>query len=276
MVKNITLNIPKEILKMENWVSTHNGKPNQSINNPLFNFHTRHHPGFVLTMQHNICGIDIDDCIIVDKESQQKLIDNKALHFIQKMNTYTEFSRSGKGIHMLFKADKNKIAKLLGENRKGVRKKVGNIGWEFYIAQRQLVITGNVPQYKDIRYIEHEELKEFLDFMIPPKKNISIKDKSIKMKDKKILDIISRSRQKNKFHDLWNREPLDGNSDGDFALAGILSFYTQDENQIIRILRASPCGQRKKFDRDNYLYPMVRRAIDNRTGTYKDRRSYYA
>ena len=270
--------IPKKILEMKNWVSTNpkSGKPNMSIiSKKLFNFHTRVSPGFVFNFQHNICGVDIDDCITISQDCQGKKIDARSLYFIQKFDSYTEISRSGTGVHVLFEADKAKIAKLMGNDRQGVRKKIGNIGWEFYIAGRQFIITGN-SNGKDIRYIKFHELIEFLDFMIPKRQQPKASGESLSMDDEAIIRIISRSKQKDKFLELWNRDAIDGNSDGDMGLAGILAFYTQNIDQLVRILRAAPCGQRKKFDRDNYVYRLAQKAIDNRSGTYEVRRNSYA
>ena len=47
------------------------------------------------------CGLDIDDCINECGE-----ISAEALKIINLLNTYTEISRSGKGIHCIFIAEK--------------------------------------------------------------------------------------------------------------------------------------------------------------------------
>jgi putative DNA primase/helicase len=269
--------IPKKILEMRNWVSTDtkSGTPNTSISKNLFNFQETITPGFVFNHQHNISGVDIDDCITISQDCQGKMINKQALYFIQKFDSYTEISRSGTGIHILFEADKAKIAKVMGDERQGVRKKIGTVGWEFYIAGRQFIITGN-SNGKDIRYIKFHELTEFLDFMIPKRQQPKASGVSLSMDDEAIIRIISRSKQKDKFLELWNRDAVDGNSDGDMGLAGMLAFYTQDIEQLVRIIRSSPCGQRKKFDRDNYIYRLAQKAIDNRSGTYEVRRNSYA
>jgi len=260
--------IPKELMDMKNWVSTFNKKPNTSIHYELFNYNTRKNPGFVFTMAHDVCGIDIDDCITFDDKSQHKKTDEVVIAWAEKLKTYTEISGSGTGLHILFKADKTLIEKFLG-GKKGVRRKIAGIGYEFYIADRQFVLTGDShPKYQEIREINFEELEDFLNFIVKRPEKKVVEGVAPKLPDDKIIEIIKRSKQKGKFLDFWEREGIKGNSDGDIGLAGILAFYTQDEEQIVRIMRGAPC-YRSKFDRDNYLYPIAKKAIENRTGTYK-------
>jgi hypothetical protein len=53
-------------------------------------------------------------------------------------------------------------------------------------------------------------------------------------------------------------------SEADYAYIDIIAYYTQNKNQIARIFRNSPLGQRTKAQRADYVSRMISRAMDNR------------
>src|SRR5512139_3916358 len=57
------------------------------------------HLGFVFTESDEFCGIDLDNCI--DPETHQ--INEVALSMIQHINSYTEWSNSHLGVHIITK-----------------------------------------------------------------------------------------------------------------------------------------------------------------------------
>lgn len=70
-----------------------------------------------------------------------------------------------------------------------------------------------------------------------------------------------------KFQDLWHGRwegSYKSQSEADFALINIIAFYTRSHTQIVRLFRQSALGSRDKADRDNYLNPMVWRALADR------------
>lgn len=77
-------------------------------------------------------GIDIDDCISPDGK-----ISDMAADIIRIMNSYTEISPSGTGIHILFR-----LSTPLAEIGKGNRN--DTIGLEIYDSRRYLTVTGKV------------------------------------------------------------------------------------------------------------------------------------
>lgn len=107
----------------------------------------------------NFCGLDIDNCI----DAQGK-IHPKAIELIEILDTYTEISRSGRGIHCIFHARKP-----------GDICKNGNLDFckclELYDNGRYFALTGNIIRDKNIAhrqkqcdriyemYFKHREIK---------------------------------------------------------------------------------------------------------------------
>lgn len=91
--------------------------------------------GFVFTKASGIVGIDLDKC----RDPETGIIEPWALSIVQSLNTLTEISFSGTGLHLLAE----------GELPDGRRKK-GQI--EMYDAGRHFLMTGNLlPGYDTLR-----------------------------------------------------------------------------------------------------------------------------
>lgn len=84
--------------------------------------------GFVFTKSDPFCFVDLDKCI----DPETKKINQWALDIIKRLNSYTEISQSGLGIHIIVKA---KLPEWSG-NRKG--------NFEIYDSGRYCAMTGNV------------------------------------------------------------------------------------------------------------------------------------
>lgn len=91
-----------------------------------FENHTYDGIGFILS--NGYAGIDIDDCVRKNKLSRF------AYDVVEYMDSYTEYSPSGTGVHILFKM--NTIEKI------GLRNKSLNI--EIYNHNRFFTITGDM------------------------------------------------------------------------------------------------------------------------------------
>ena len=102
--------------------------------------------GFVLGETDNgvICGIDIDNCI-----DESGNISTFAQYIIDYMDTYTEISPSGRGLHILFYASK-KGKKAKNTNLSGCKV------LEMYDDYRYFTMTGNRINDKNIEYRQAE------------------------------------------------------------------------------------------------------------------------
>lgn len=109
--------------------------------------------GFVFIENGGYTGIDLDNC--VNPESGE--IQEWALEIINEIKSYTEYSVSGSGVHMIVKG------KLPGN-----RNRTGNI--EMYDAKRFFVVTGNrIGDFSEVME-RHAELSALYDRIFPNEK----------------------------------------------------------------------------------------------------------
>ena len=81
--------------------------------------------GFVFTPEDDLCGVDLDGCL----DQQTREMEPWAREIVEELNSYTEISPSGTGVHVLVRA------KLpAGRNRKG--------RFEAYDRGRYFTVTG--------------------------------------------------------------------------------------------------------------------------------------
>ena len=96
--------------------------------------------GFIFNKDDPYCFIDLDHCIDADG-----FIKPESKTIIDKLNSYTEISQSGSGVHVIVKAN-------LPE---GVRNRKGN--FEIYAEGRYCAMTGNVLQGYPLSIEERQE-----------------------------------------------------------------------------------------------------------------------
>ncbi|WKY47155.1 phage/plasmid primase, P4 family [Eubacteriaceae bacterium ES3] len=190
-----------------------------------------------------IVGIDIDHCI-----DEQGIVSEEALKIVNKLDSYTEISPSGTGLHLFVYGDIPKNSK------KGI---------ELYKNGRYFTVTGNV--FGELKPIQHreKEIKALYDKENPPDEKTPIKqnvDKPIKpdLSADKIIDLIRASKQADKFNKLYAGDLSDyinpdtgetDHSSGDFALCSILAFWCGgDTGMMDQIFRTSGL-MRDKWDR---------------------------
>lgn len=197
-------------------------------NNPVFKG-----IGFVLGSNNEVtyCGLDIDDCI-----NENGIISNEAIEIINLLDTYTEISKSGKGIHCIF------IAKKQGNICKN-----SNLDFckclELYDRGRYFALTGNIIKNKDIEnrqeqcniiYEKYFKCKE-----IQPAEDDSVHIQQINKQTKNksygedyLKYILDNDK---KFKNLWNRTiTITDESSTDQAFISKLAYWIDCKNDIIK------------------------------------------
>lgn len=221
--------------------------------------------GIGIVLFNGLCGIDIDHRSMDDYEVQ---------NIINLMDTYTEFSPSGEGIHLLFTIDISKIPSYIDE--KGCKKldrkyycKNSNINTECYISDltsRYFTFTGNSINNKPINE-RTEQLIQFLNRYMIKQENNNIQ---------KIIENIKKSKHSEKFNKLfYNGDISDYNFDdsrADLALCSIIAFYTKDFNTIDIIFKQSKL-YRDKWNRKDYKERTINNAIKDKNITSIDNKT---
>ena len=175
--------------------------------------------GFVFSRQDNYIGIDIDKCVIDGKTNAF------STEIIDTLDSYTEFSPSGKGIHIIIKG--NLPQSVLGTGRKNTKH-----GLEIYSYGRFFTFTGNRENSNDV-YERTDELAEvfekyFDDSDIQGRVNLAEFEKDeIKISNDALWERMFRSKNGDEIRSLYNGGLInDDHSASDLALCNHLAFWT--------------------------------------------------
>lgn len=221
--------------------------------------------GFVFTNEDPYIGIDFDKCI----EKSTGLVYPSIEQDILSLNSYTEISQSGSGIHV--------IGKGINPDPEGKGGRKGS--FEMYSKERYFAITGNIylDFPKTISNIPSLHLttlynKYLLKLPTPskPKNILELKARNnLFLGDEEILTICERASNSIKFNSLWrgNTSGYSSQSEAELALCNILAFYTKDTNQLQRLLRSSGM-YRQKMDRVDYITGTIKKSLDAVTESY--------
>ena len=218
--------------------------------------------GFVLSRRDPYCGIDIDNC----RDPQTGALKPYAQDIIDTLQSYTEVSPSGKGVHIIIEA------KLL-KNTVTSEPKI-----EIYSENRFFTFTGNVLNGYDKVQKRQTELEEILnkyfrkpstDDRISPA-TIERNDPADSVDDESVLRRAMDAKNGDRFKRLWSGDLSSHNGDrssGDMALCTMLAFWTKNPDQIDRIFRKSGLMRPKWDERltvagDTYGKTTIKKAIE--------------
>lgn len=212
--------------------------------------------GFFISENDPYTVIDLDNCIVNGEMT------NEAKSIVKLVNSYTDISQSGTGLHIFVKG-----------NKPGERSKNSKKGFEMYDKERFMVMTGNHLEGTPIEINEAQEMINYLyDVYFPiketeHKKNIQ---QSPQVADDEILKIASNAKNGDKVKALLSGDisAYGSHSEADQALCNLISFYTQDFEQIDRIFTNSGL-YREKWDREDYKTETIDKAINDLTATYQ-------
>lgn len=263
--------IPTELTDRKQWALSHNKAPYQtngerasSTNENTWTSYndvlkTNEQIGFFLSSYDSYTVIDLDDCII------DGVITDEAETIVNSLNSFTEISQSGTGLHIFVKGEKP------GERSKNSKK-----GFEMYDKERFMVTTGNHLEGTPLEINEHQEAIDYLYDMYLSKGKPDVKktnvQKSPTLTDDDVFRIASNAKNGDKFKALYSGDfSLYGSqSEADQALCNIISFYTQDAEQIDRIFINGGL-YRDKWDRKDYKTWTIQSAIEGLEATFQKR-----
>lgn len=197
----------------------------------------------------DVCAIDLDDCITADGK-----LSEKAKDIISRMQSYTELSPSGKGIHILFRApnfDFDKSKYYINNQSEGIEAYVAGttnkfvtitgkrlVGSPHDLQERSSQLSEVLETYMRRREWDREEGQGGVFTDLP-------------LSDDEILRLVVEHSPR--FGSVLEGDISDYDNDqsrADMALCTKLAFYTRDPDQIDRIYRHSGIGRTDgKWDR---------------------------
>lgn len=195
--------------------------------------------GFELNGQ-GIIGIDIDHCVDMETGEASPF----AKEIIDYLDSYTEYSPSGTGIHIF----------CIGEMPANGRKR-SDLGLEMYRSQRYLTVTGDpYGKVKSLarRYEQTNRLYEkyFYKETASDEKTASIEEVDA-WADDAIIEKAGQAANGEQFKNLWFGKweaAYPSQSEADLALCSLLAYWTgNDREQMDRIFRHSGL-MRDKWD----------------------------
>lgn len=244
--------------------------------------------GYVFKKSRWICGVDIDTC----RNPETGELSPEARDIVDSLNSYTEISPSGYGVHIYVEVAEG--FSLDGFKKNGVRlppngieryvmkdgkrvKKEPEI--EFYLEGRYFTVTGNAigtQRTVNERTTELLQVLERFAKRVPKKQSSSTISGAVglSMSDSAVIDKARAAENGDKFQRLYSGDISDfgSHSEADLALCSLLAFWcNRDAVQIDRIFRTSGLMRDKWNERhgsDTYGQMTISEAVKSCTAVY--------
>ncbi|UKS40563.1 phage/plasmid primase, P4 family [Bacillus sp. Man122] len=201
--------------------------------------------GFMFSKDDPFIGIDIDHCV------KDGVLSPFAQEIIQTISSYTEYSPSGEGVHIIAKG--KLPLRGPGTGRKNIDK-----GLEVYRHGRYFTFTGNSLDVGPVQE-RSEEIKSIFDKYLTEKEEVrpaSTRSQSTSdisnLSNKEIWERMFNSKNGKSIQDLFNGQLINGDhSSTDMALCNHLAFWTdKDASKMDSMFRESSLF-REKWDRQH-------------------------
>lgn len=207
--------------------------------------------GFVFTAEDPFCGVDLDGCV----EPTTGEVEPWAMEVVEELGSYTEFSPSGAGLHIIVRAVLPE-----GGNRRG--------GIELYDRGRFFTVTGRRLSGASHLIEERQEQVSALHARLFPPQERNTPDGAVPagsgISDEEVVRRAMGAANGGKFARLWmgGRSGYASDSEADLALCSMLAFWTgPDEDRIASLVARSGLA-REKWNREDYRRRTIARAIE--------------
>ena len=210
--------------------------------------------GYVVTPDDGLIGVDFDHVIRIGVESP---IPDRVREAIRALAGYTEWSPSGTGLRVICRGT---LPDLKG---------VVTPWMEMYPAGRYLTITGHIlpgspTEPQDAQDAIDGYREQFRGDRLTTTTRTPQRPHLITLSDLEVLDHCRRAKNGYKFSRLYDHADLSGyeqdHSRADLALVAMLGFFTEDRDQIDRLVRRSALNRGKWEGRLDYRERTVSRA----------------
>src|SRR5215207_1066619 len=216
--------------------------------------------GFVFTKEDEFVGVDLDHCL----HPKTGEVEPWAREIIDELDSYTEVSPSGTGVHILLNATLPD-----GRNRKGPVE-VWSHGRYFTVTGKHLEGTPRTIENRQeqILALRRRVLGE------PATTNgheTTRSTASSGLSDEEILMKAAAAENGEKFRQLWAGETsgYTSVSEADQALCSLLAFWTGPDSERIDALFRQSGLYRQKWERADYRERTVSKALEGRTEFYE-------
>lgn len=227
-------------------------------------------PAICLQKQSRLIFIDLDHV----RNPQTEEILPWAKHLIEEAGSYTEISRSGTGVHIFFRGGPPELSdeklRFKASNVQGTNSDI-----EIYYESKFATITGNTLTDLPIREISNAEITRIYRRFFPydsKKETYESKTQSPTLTDEEVMQLARTAANGTKFISLYENGNWDGPDDEsakDLSLASHLALYTQNPEQVKRIMTSSALF-RQKWEREDYLDRTINKAISGLKNTYQN------
>ncbi|BAK15826.1 predicted ATPase [Solibacillus silvestris StLB046] len=211
--------------------------------------------GFVFSRRDSFVGIDIDHCVTYaadDENRENPIISDFAKEVIEMLDSYTEFSVSGTGVHIIVKGS-------LPQSVCGTGRKNSKLGLEIYQHTRYFTMTGIRENSNEI--IERtDELVEFLDKYFDDSdlqgRLVKLQDyekDEVKLSNEQLWERMFRSKAGDEIRSMFNGNLINNDrSSTDIALCNHLAFWTGKSATRMDVMMRETALMRPKWDRITY------------------------
>lgn len=203
------------------------------------------HVGYMLSKDDPYAIIDLDNKV-ENPAPPEELERHEAI--VNALDSYTERSASGRGTHIIVR----------GNVPKGVRR--GHV--ELYSDGRFMICTGDVLRAKPVA--DRQELIANMWSQMNPTNFVDLsEDGPEEFTDREIHERALAADNGDKYdmltrNDVDWRDHYESQSEADNALISMLTFYSKNNDQVRRMFRMSPLGQREKAQRADYVDRSIR------------------
>jgi P4 family phage/plasmid primase-like protien len=218
--------------------------------------------GFVFTEDDDFVGVDLDDCV------QDGSLTRGALGVVEQLDSYTEGSPSGTGLHIILKGflthDRNRTGDLDGMKEIEIYED----GRYFTFTGRHLDGTPEEPQQRARQL--HALCEEIFGEAGETEETSSPSD-PVDLDDRELIEKAKTADDQGKFERLWSGDmsAYESHSEADLALVNKLAYWTGgDRARIDQLFRQSALCRDKWTDRPDYRRRTIDKALEGRTDFY--------
>ena len=288
-------NIPDELTKLDQWVTSHPKWKGTKWDKPPLSVHgsaasstarvswtsfetlKKYYPqktfsyiGFVLTKTAKIVAIDLDGC----RNPETGAITPAAQEIIERFASYTEVSPSGEGIRIFILITRWPLDKDGTKVKAPWRRGSEKAEIEFAVSRKYFTVTGH---HLDGTPASVQKNQAALEWLIEtyfakstkPKPTQTTAPISLSLDDEQIIEKARKAANGAKFSAVFDGLNGGNPSSDDEALCCLLAYWTREGAQIERIWRLSPIWRDEKpGKRRHYVECTIKKALETVTATY--------